>query len=233
MSHMIHQTQFHIVTALSAQVRSPDRVNVSIDGAYRFSLDVTQVTDLNVRVGRQLTAAELAALETESQFGKLYTRALEYCLSRPHSRREIIDYLRRQTLARRYKSRRTGAMKEAPGVSQAVAGRVLARLTKKGYIDDESFARWWVETRHLVKGASRRKLSSELAAKGVSREIIEGVVMDSARDDSSELAKLLAKKRARYPDQQKLIAYLMRQGFSYDDIKAALALPPVESDAAQ
>ena len=65
------------VTSLSSQVRNPDRVNVSIDGKYRFSLDVSQITDLNVRVGRELENDEEAELEIESQFGKLYARALE------------------------------------------------------------------------------------------------------------------------------------------------------------
>ena len=37
-----------------------------------------------------------------------------------------------------------------------------------------------------------------------------------------ELAKIIAKKRRRYPDEQKLAAYLAWQGFDYDDIKQAL-----------
>lgn len=49
-----------------------------------FSLDVFQVADLGIRVGKEYTDSELTALETESQFGKLYARALEYCLMRPH-----------------------------------------------------------------------------------------------------------------------------------------------------
>ena len=64
-------------------------MNVSIDGAYRFSLDISQVTDLGVRVGRELDDEELAQLEQESQFGKLYARALEYCLRRPRSVGEV------------------------------------------------------------------------------------------------------------------------------------------------
>lgn len=212
----------HTITALTAQVHNPDRVNVSVDGKYKFSLDVTQVVDLGVKVGREVTAAELADLEVESQFGKLYARALEYCLSRPHSVREVADYLRRKTLSRRYKSRRTGEIKEVPGVSASVAERVLARLRDKGYVDDEQFARWWVENHNLAKGASRRKLFSELTSKGVSHDIIERTLAESERNDISELAKIVAKKRQRYPDEKKLIAYLARQGFLYDDIKQAL-----------
>ena len=210
------------ITAVAAQVRNPDRVNVSIDGKYRLSLDISQVVSLGVKVGRELSEEDLSALETESQFGKLYARALEYALSRPHSVREMRDYLRRKTLARKYKSRRTGEIKEAPGVNENVAARVLDRLQEKRYVDDEDFARWWIENRNLTKGASRRKLISELRAKGVAATIIEQALGESARTDADELAKIIAKKRAKYADSQKFMQYLARQGFSYDDIKAAL-----------
>jgi regulatory protein len=43
---------------------------------------------------------------------------------------------------------------------------VFERLVEKGYVDDEKFARFWVENRNQTKGASRRKLEAELRAKG-------------------------------------------------------------------
>ena len=85
------------ITAISVQARDKSRVNVSVDGRYRFSLDVLQVAELGIRIGKEYEEAELKALEEESLFGKLYTRALEYCLVRPRSRREVKDYLYRKT----------------------------------------------------------------------------------------------------------------------------------------
>lgn len=205
------------VTALTSQQKDKNRVNVMVDGKYRFSLDVFQVADLGIRVGKEYSDAELTALETESQFGKLYARALEYCLMRPHSAREVRDYLYRKTRDTRTK---TGGVKK--GAPVALTERVFERLSDKGYINDEKFALYWVENRNLTKGASRRKLQAELQAKGVDRAIVDRLLTESVRTDESELEKVLAKKRARYPDEQKLMQYLARQGFSYDDIKAAL-----------
>jgi SOS response regulatory protein OraA/RecX len=74
----------------------------------------------------------------------------------------------------------------------------------------------------LKKGASRRKLEAELRAKGVDLQIIEKHLADSVRTDEDELQKVIAKKAGRYSDPQKLMQYLARQGFSYDDIKTAL-----------
>ena len=211
------------ITDISLQARNNNRVNVFIDGKYDFSLDVAQVVDCGVKVGRMLTEAELTELRREGEFGKLYARALEYTLMRPHSAREIRDYLQRKTLPRKYKQRKTGTLIEKPGASPAVAQRVFARLEERGHIDDGAFAQWWVENRHQSKGASRRKLEAELRAKGVAPEVIHQALAQSKRADENELAKVIAKKRPRYPDEQKLIAYLLRQGFAYDDIRAALA----------
>lgn len=205
------------ITAITAQQKDKNRVNVMVDGKYRFSLDVFQYADLGLKVGQKYSDEELTALEQESVFGKVYVRALEYCLMRPHSAREVRDYLYRKTRDTRTK---TGDVKK--GISPEVTMRVFDRLVEKGYIDDEKFTRYWVENRSLAKGASRRKLQSELRAKGVESTIIERFLSESDRHDNDELQKVIAKKRARYPDRQKLMQYLARQGFSYDDISAAL-----------
>lgn len=211
------------ITDLSLQARDKNRANVSVDGKYRFSLDVFQIGDLGLKVGREYTDEELTALETESQFGKLYARTLEYCLMRPHGAKEVRDYLYRKTRTTKLRSKKTGELYDKPGVSTEVTARVFDRLVEKGYIDDEKFARYWVENRSLTKGASKRKLTAELRSKGVEQSIIERFLSESDRSDDDEIMKIVAKKRSRYPDEQKLMQYLARQGFNYDDIKAALA----------
>lgn len=209
------------VTGISIQQKDKNRVNVSVDGKYRFSLDLFQVADLGVRVGKEYTEEELTKLETESQFGKVYMRALEYCLMRPHSAKEVRDYLYRKTRVTKTKTR-TGELKDRPGVPTTITQRVFNRLVEKKYVDDEKFTSYWVENRSLTKGVSRRKLQAELRAKGVDSAIIEAHLAQSSRDDAGELQKIITKKRARYPDEQKFMQYLARQGFRYDDIKDAL-----------
>jgi regulatory protein len=211
------------ITSLSAQQKNLNRVNVMVDGKYRFSLEISQVGDLGIKVGKEFDEAEIIAMETEGQFGKVYALALEYCLMRPHSSREMRDYLYRKTRATKYRSRRTGEVKDRPGVSTEITARVFERLLDRGYIDDEKFTKYWIENRNLTKGASKRKLQSELAAKGIERSVIEKYLSQSERSDADELQKIIAKKRAKYPDEQKLMNYLARQGFAFDDIKSAIS----------
>lgn len=205
------------ITALKQQLRDKDRVNVFVDGKYSFSLDITQVVELGIKTGAEYTEDELAELENESRFGKLYTRSLEYALTRPRSQREMRDYLYRKTRDTRTKM---GDIRK--GVSKELTERVFNRLFEKGYIDDEKFAQYWVENRNVRKGSSLRKLQAEMQAKGVDRSLIEQTLDQTERSDTDELQKIVAKKARRYDDEQKFMAYLMRQGFRYDDVKEAL-----------
>lgn len=211
------------ITAINLQQKDKNRVNIEVDGVYRFSLDVFQVGELGLRVGKDYSEEELIELETESQFGKLYGRALEYCLMRPHSAKEVRDYLYKKTFSRKYKNKKTGEWAEKIGISKEITTRVFDRLVQKGYIDDEKFAYYWVENRQQIKGTSFRKLKAELQAKGVEGSVIDRFLSETDRSEEEELRKIILKKRVCYDDEQKFMQYLARQGFSYDLIKKVLA----------
>lgn len=210
------------ITGIIQQASSNNRVNVMVDGVYRFSLDIYQVGDLGLRVGKDYSEKELVELEKESVFGKMYARALEYSMLRPHSVKEVRDYLWRKTRETKVRNRKTGELMVRKGVSQSVANRVLERLVDKGYVDDGKFARFWIENRNQRKGISFKKLEAELLSKGVPVDIIRENMQNTTRDEKSELKKMIEKKANKYTDKQKLTAYLARQGFSYDDIKIAV-----------
>lgn len=216
------QASLHRVTDIKEAVRTQNRVNIYVDQKFFCSLDISQVVDFGVKIGKQLSDSELAELKRASDFGKLYSHALEYVFSRPHSSKEIRDYLKRKTLSRkiRVKNRKTGEYqtKVKEGYDATLVPLVLDRLMERGYIDDSKFAAFWVENHNARKGSSLKKLRQELQQKGVSASIIDEALSDSDRDDIGELRKIIAKKAARYPDQQKFIQYLVRQGFSYSDV---------------
>lgn len=215
------------ITEMKQGVKNPNRVNVYVNGSFSLSLDVAQVVDLGLKVGMVLTEERLEELKKASEFGKLYQRALEWVLMRPRSVRETKDYLARKlrisssdTLRSRPSSRGSlaiiapaGAPMSSEDISE-LSNNIINRLVDKGYLDDRRFAEFWVENRFVKKGVSRKRLMMELSQKGVSREIIEEVL--DGRNDEDELRKMIARKRAKYAESEKLIAYLCRQGFSYD-----------------
>lgn len=200
-----------IITNLKQGVKNPNRVNVFVDGKYSFSLDVMQVVDLGIKIGLEITDVQLAEYKTASEFGKLYQRALEWALMRPRSIRETREYL-----SRKLKTSSSGRSSE--DVFE-FSEEIIQRLISKGYLDDLRFAEYFVENRFVKKGVSKKRLRMELMRKGIAKEIIEEVL--GGRDDEEEIRKIIARKRARY-DDEKLMAYLVRQGFSYDQAHKAI-----------
>ncbi len=188
-----------VITDLKQGVKNPNRVNAFVDGKFSFSLDIAQVVDLGVKVGLALSAEKLAELKSASEFGKLYQRALEWALVRPRSEKEVRDYLYKKVFEKK--------------LDKNYIDLIVARLKEKKYLDDLVFAKYYVENRFVKKGISRRRLSLELMKKGVAKEIIAEVL--DGRNDEEEILKMIAKKRARY-DDEKLISYLCRQGFSFE-----------------
>jgi len=84
----------------------------------------------------------------------------------------------------------------------------------------------WAENRRQLKSASHRRITQELKVKRVSEDIIRSVLEADDHDDISMLGELVVRKRrqTRYQDDQKLLAYLIRQGYNYQDVKLALNL---------
>ncbi|MBQ8985032.1 RecX family transcriptional regulator [Candidatus Saccharibacteria bacterium] len=190
------------ITDLKQGVKNPDRVNVFVNDDFAFSLDVAQVVDLKIKKGRIITEEELVELTKASEFGKLYQRTLEWVLMRPRSVRETSDYLSKKIFEKK--------------LDNSFLKIIIEKLEKKNYLDDYRFAKWYIGNRFFKKGVSSKRLKMELFKKGISKEIIEQVLVDSDRDDVSEIKKVILKKRSKYPDDEKLISYLCRQGFPFE-----------------
>lgn len=160
-----------------------------------------------IRINREYTAQELEELKQTAIVDKAYMRSLDYIARRPRSEWEIRDYLRRKEY-------------DSPTIDL-----ILNRLSIKGYVGDVKFAESWVNSRKLLKPTSLRRLKQELQQKHVSSEVIEQVLQQEPEEERDTLRELALKKRtqSRYQDQQKLMAYLLRQGFGYGDVKTVLA----------
>ena len=203
------------ITDMKQGVKNPERVNVFVDGKFSFSLNVAQVVDFKLKVGMELSSEKLAELKKASGFGKLYQRTLEWVLVRPRSVRETREYLVRKLKTSFSDPLPVGREDSSKDISE-FSDEIISRLLAKGYLNDRTFAEFYVENRFVKKGISKKRLKLELMQKGVASEIIDGVL--DVRDDEEEIAKMIAKKRAKY-DNEKLIQYLCRQGFSYDLVR--------------
>lgn len=113
------------------------------------------------------------------------------------------------------------------GFSEEAAEAALSYAVEKHYIDDERYARRWIELRRDKQSLARIK--TDLMRKGVDRDIIDAAV-EEAEDtfDSEELAdRMLRKKMSGIDltdraDREKLIARMSRAGFRINDILKAI-----------
>ncbi len=194
-----------LITKISPAVKTEGRYNVFVDGKYSFSLDEVQLAAVTIKKGDELDEQQLDQLKSESSFGKNYIRALDLVSRRPRSQREIRDYAFRKQW------------------TKANTDRVIERLLERGYLNDAKFAEIFVRSRANLRNYSTRRMKLELQKKGISSDIIDQVLSESDDfDENVALKNLIAKKQNRYDDEQKLIAYLARQGFNYDSIRMAL-----------
>ena len=76
----------------------------------------------------------------------------------------------------------------------------IARMTELGMLDDESFARAWVESRDRARPRGERAIREELRVKGIDREIVD-VVMGDRRDLAAEAAEAAGDDTDRGPDR--------------------------------
>ena len=110
------------------------------------------------------------------------------------------------------------------GYPADVIDEALHYVKSFGYVNDLNYAKNFVESRKDRK--SRKEIYVLLCGKGISGQEIEQALEECYGEDAqTEAIQKLMRKRhfdpvtATYEDRQKFMAYLMRRGFSYDDVR--------------
>ncbi|PJF44660.1 MAG: RecX family transcriptional regulator [Phototrophicales bacterium] len=197
------------ITAITVQERNPERVNVYLNGQYAFSLDAVMAARL--RPGQSLSADDVSQLQTQDNISKAYERAVRYLGTRPRSVAEV-----RRKLCDK-------------GIAPSIIEIVIHRLEEMGYVDDEAFARFWVQNRGEYSPRGQAALRYELRQKGIDDEIIDTVLDDFDATDAAlraarQKARTLRNIRDKHIFKQKLGSYLARRGFSYDVVQPVVNL---------
>ena len=108
----------------------------------------------------------------------------------------------------------------------------IARLIELGMLDDQAFARTWIESRDRARPRGERALRRELAVKGIDREVVDATIgereaasPDADADAARGLLQRNARALARVPDlrarRQRAYALLARNGFDTETAAAA------------
>jgi regulatory protein len=197
------------ITALRAQAKDPQRVNVFVNGEFAIGVSLNTISKEGLYVGKALSAEEFARIERAESSDKALQAALRFLEARARSTSEIRDRLRRKEFA-----------------DEAIEA-TIERLAALGMIDDAAFARAWVENRQASRPRGVGALRDELRRKGIDRALAETVLSDEALIGGEDqhamaIARGALHKYAQAPDrasfQRRLGGYLQRRGFGFDTI---------------
>jgi regulatory protein len=208
------------ISNLKPTRRDPQRIGVSLDGAYAFTLAADLVAQERLEIGDLLDEPRVEALLAADQIARATESALHFLAYRPRSEREVRDRLRRG------------------GYEQGAIDQVVQKLHGWRYLDDADFARRWVEGRSAQKPRGARLLQQELRQKGIDAETAREVIAEADLDELAAAEALARKRLTAYAGQDVAVvrrrvgAFLARRGYGFDIVRAALdrALGEPEDD---
>jgi regulatory protein len=200
-----------IITSIKQQ-KNKNRVNVYLDDEFGFGIDLDNFVLLHLKVDQELTEKEIEEIVKKAEFQKTWDKLLRFAMVRPRSEKEIRDYFRRKK------------------VHESLHEKLFEKLRHFELIDDEKFAKWWIDQRANFKPKPKRILIQELRIKGIDKEIIDEVLGEEVVDEEKMAKELIEKKMYKWKGlephlaRQKMSQYLVGKGFGWDVIEKVLRL---------
>lgn len=192
-----------VITSIKAQ-KNKKRVNISIDGSFGFGLDLENFMKLQLKVSQELTQDEINEIIKKSEFQKCLDKTINFVMVRPRSIKEVKNYFRR---------------KEVP---ESIHEEIFKRLERLELVNDQKFAKWWIDQRLQFKLKSKKDITFELRQKGIDTNIIKNILDDSEIDEIKIAKELVDKKSYKWQKydekvrRQKISQYLVGKGFNWN-----------------
>ena len=141
------------------------------------------------------------------------------CANAEHCQHEMLEKMRRWELP------------------EAVQARVMARLVKERYVDDERYARAFVKDKIRYNKWGRRKVQQALWLKRIDNAIQQTVLDEISGEEYLKVLKPLLKQKSKsikaesdYERNQKLVRFALSRGFTFDIIRQCLDTSDIDED---
>jgi regulatory protein len=198
------------ITAIEHDPRRPGTVRLELDGSRFGAVPADLITAEGLVPGQTIAPAVHERLSAAADVEAAFRTGLRVLELRPYARGDLGRRLQR---------------KGHPRAAVAVA---LERLQTLGLLNDEAYARNYVQTR-AARGRGPARLIRDLLAMGVQRSLIDRAVAAEWPEgsDRTSMPQALVSKRAaqlgtlpRQTKRRRLLAYLARRGFSGREVSA-------------
>lgn len=195
------------IAKLEPSKHKKGRFLVHLEDGSLLRVGEREIVNFSLYRGMELDEETRTQLEHAAQQSQLRDRGLNLLANRPMSRKELMGKLRD---------------KEA---TPAEAEDVADWLEHLGMLNDEQYAKILVE-HYARKGYGTYKIKDELYRRGVPKELWEDALGEAPAPDDAIDRFIQQKLRGEIPDRpqlKKVSDALARRGFSWSDIREALA----------
>lgn len=189
------------------------RTKVYIDGEYAFVLYKGELRDYGIKAGNQISDSTYEEITTVLLPKRATKRAMNLLQKKDYTESKLREKLREGQY------------------SYDCIDAAIEYVKSYKYLDDERFARDYIT--YQMELRSRNRILQDLMNKGISKDLCERLLNEIYEENSSDveteqIQKLLIKKHysedMEYKDKQKVIAFLLRRGYSMESIKHAISL---------
>ena len=182
------------------------KIHLLLDDEYQITTDIDFWAEHYFKDGTEITQEEWKSLTDSIYYKKAVDKCYDLLSRRDHSVKELKTKLLRT-------------------VDEKNTDKAIEKMLELGYLDDEKYARNLVKYLAQTRNMSKNHIKQEMFKRGIPNEIIILVMEDYEFDNVSCVVDLiLTKYRNKLNNEdgnKKVIASLMRKGFSYSDIKNA------------
>ena len=199
-----------------SEIRELDkkRSKIFIDGEFAFVLYKGEIRDYRIRQGEEIDYASYRQITEDLLPKRAKLRAMNLLQKRDYTEKQLRDKL-----------------SEGQYPPQII-DEAVDYVKSYRYLDDDRYARDYI-TYHM-ESRSRARITQDLAGKGISKDVILSVMEELYEGDDgdaelSQVRQLLVKKRydpdnSDFKEKQKVIAFLLRKGYSMSTIRKAMAV---------
>ena len=202
------------ITDMQIQKKNKTRANVYVDGEFAFALEMLTVMKLGLKIGQEVPEGKLTEAIFDSEKSVAFEKAMDYLGRGMKTAKQMRDYL------------------EKKGYDSAVVEHVVSKLKEYRYVDDDAYAKLYVERNAATKGD--RRLKQELIQKGIAVSRAEQYAVtddEQALTNAERLAeKYLKNKPTTIKTLQNLQRYLLSRGYGFDTVNTVVRAYKIETD---
>lgn len=188
------------------------RSRVYLDEEFAFVLYKGELRSFHIREGEELDQESLELIMTKVLPRRAKLRAMNLLKGRDYTEKQLHDKLMEG------------------GYPEKVIREALAYVESFRYVDDLRYAVGFISSYGNTR--SRRRIEQDLAKRGIDRTTLEKAWTEwedqgGSQDERAMIRTLLEKKRfdperADQKERQRMFAFLMRKGFSGEEVRRAV-----------